>query len=273
MKTTLTAALEKGLFGSLAKVNKGKDRKQMLQQIAGEAFTAIDMARGLQGRGDWMGSVAKLADAAGLVIQGVDLAETFPGVKMDQLRKRVDSASTGLAKLEAVVDTKPEECRPMVKGFEDSLIVSAAAVQQFAGTLNDVVMAKEKLEFSEEVLLKETERCVDKMTIRPRPKEEERRTTQQLRSRGLIGGPYITERTAGNWEPVPGKPGRERRKVGEDYEYRDAAQMPATAAKSLVDENSSKIEKPEDEKTETPVTAEKSFDNALEEIQKICSRK
>jgi hypothetical protein len=269
MKTTYAAQMEKGLFNSLAGVSGHKDRKQMLQEISREAFSCIEMAKGLQGRGDWMGSVAKLADAAGLIIQGIDLAETLPGVRMDKSRKVVDDALLSLTKLERVVDTKPEKSREEVKGCESSIAAIAGAVECFANRLNDSIMAKETIEFSEEAFyssLASVEKTADvgKMTITARPKEEEGKRTDALRRHGLIGGTFTT----GSWEPEPGNPARERKKKTEGgYDYRDRPGYAVASQKSLVDENADKIEKPEEEEAKTEET-EKSFESKLDGILK-----
>ena len=260
MKTTLTKCFEGGMFAGLARVNRAKDKKQMLKEIAAEASVSIDMARGLQGRGDWVGSVTKLYGAADAVIQAIDLAETFAGVEMAKTRAVVNEISSYLSAADAKVDMDPQTVRPLVKRHELALEGAIKVVDAFAEGLNGVALAKGATEFNESALLSAVygeglSKYMGGYGATVDPKAEQR-VTSQLQAAGLMP-------KSGSWEAAPDSPGKQRRWTGHNWEYRDMAEAGKPEEKSLVDENGSKIEKPEDEAVETPESEDKQLSKSL----------
>ena len=155
MRTTLTKGFTEGLFRGLAGVSRSKSRKQVLQEIVKEAMSGIDMARGLQGRGDWAGSKDKLKSSAQIIDQALDLAETLPGVQFDKIRRQVKAIDIELDKASGVLDTDMHKGRSRVKDCEQALVKAVRAVGVFADALNDDVLVKEGIDFDENRLIKE----------------------------------------------------------------------------------------------------------------------
>lgn len=271
MKTTLTKCFEGGMFAGLARVNRAKDKKQMLKEIAAEASVGIDMARGLQGRGDWIGSVTKLYGAADAVIQAIDLAETFAGVQMAKTRATVDGVSSYLREADSKVDIEPQTVRPEVKKCELALEGAVMVVDRFADGLNSAVMAKGAMEFAEQDLLTAVYGAgMDKYIgsgvpkkpfsgLHAREDSPAKKITARMEGLGLMT-------PKGNWEAAPDSPGKQRRWSGQQWEYRDISEAGKPENKSLVDENGAKIEKPEETEVggeEKPDTTEKALSKSL----------
>lgn len=157
MKTTCTNQFEKGFMTGLAGVGKRRTRKQMLQEMAEEALKAVDMAKGLQGRGDWHGAATKLISSAGLIDQAIDLAETLPGVRFDKTREQAQLIIKRLGEAQVGLDVDPEACRNRVWNCIDALTKAIEAVDMFAGRLLDDPVMKdgEELDFDENELIKD----------------------------------------------------------------------------------------------------------------------
>lgn len=262
MKTTLTKCFEGGMFNGLARVNRAKDKKQMLKEIAAEASVGIDMARGLQGRGDWVGSVTKLYCAADAVIQAIDLAETFAGVQMAKTRAVVNQISSYLNGADAMVDIEPQTVRPLVKQHELALEGAVKVVDKFADSLNSAVMAKGSAEFNEAELLTAVYGAgMDKYMGGSTKQQYSSATPAAMISQRMSAAGLMTPK--GTWETAPDSPGRQRRWTGQQWEYRDASEAGKPEEKSLVDENGAKVEKPEGEVVETAEEEDKKLSKSL----------
>lgn len=154
MRTTFSGYFEKSFMHGLAQVGKRRSRKQLLKDIVSEAASSVDKSRGLQGRGDWQGAVSCLSQAAGIMDQAIDLAETLPGVNFTRTRSQTQQVSSRLHKVSAKVDLDALQARGVVRDCEEALCKVIAAVNAFADSLNDVMAEKEKVSFSEDLLIK-----------------------------------------------------------------------------------------------------------------------
>jgi len=242
MKTTFTKSFEKSFLHGLAGVSKRKSRKQVLLDIVSEAETGIDMAKGLQGRGDWHGAATKMVSAAGLLDQAIDLAETLPGVNFERTRQQAKLVIDRLGKEMPLLTTDPLVARGNVRCCEDALAKAVEAIRLFSDRLRDDVLCKdgEELEFDEDEIIKE----VDKVMLGVASKDPGAARRQRI---GQQSGVFQTGESGSSWEAVPGKGGRQRRKKADgSYEYRDAAAVSA----SVEGEDVKKAEEPEPKETE-----------------------
>lgn len=244
MKTTYTEHFEKGFLHGLAGVSRRRSRKQVLQNIVEEAEKAVDMAKGLQGRGDWHGAAAKVVNSAGLLDQAIDLAETLPGVNFERTRKQAKLVISRLGKATSSLDVDPLDAREQVRACEVAIAKAVEAIRIFANRLNDDIVVKdgEKIDFDEGEIIKE----VDKIMITGRSAAGPGAARRQRI--GQQSGVFETGEGGSGWENVPGKAGRQRRKKGDGtYEYRDA---PSAVVSASVDDDD--VQKLEESDEDTP---------------------
>lgn len=266
MKTTETAHFEKGFMHGLAGVGRARTRKQILKDIVSEADASIDMSKGLQGRGDWCGSATKLINVAGLIDQGIDLAETLPGVRMQKTRQQVDMAKGRLGAVIKRLDFDPYDARAEVKGCENALVKAVCAVDVFADNLRDAPVLKdgEKYDFDERELID----AVRKMTLTQRTGTSAQRSAhaQSVGERAGLFGSMMNKPEVKNttWHPEPGNPSRERRwnPQSEKYEYREKPTQGSGTVAAEKPENGSVVNKFEGGRTS------QNFDEALSQILK-----
>jgi hypothetical protein len=241
MKTTFTKSFEKGFMHGLAGVSRRKSRKQVLQDIVSEAEKGLDMARGLQGRGDWYGAASKVVSSAGLLDQAVDLAETLPGVNFERTRQQAKLVVSRIGKAMNQLDIDPLQAREQVRNCEIAVAKAVEAIRIFSNRLRDDVLSKDgsKVDFDEDEIIKE----VDKVMLSgASAKDPGARQRQRI---GEQAGIFHTGKTGTGWEAVPGKPGRQRRKKEDGtYEYRDVA---AAVSASRDEEDVKKDEELEDD--------------------------
>jgi len=164
MRNEMSENLEKGFLGSLAKVSKNKTRKEMLLTMVEEALSAVDMAKGLRGKGDWRGAAAKVLACAGLVDQAVDLAETLPGVKMDRTRRQAELVGKRLRDSVNELDSDADRVRSLILECEKAAHKAIMAIGLFAQGLRDIRVNKAgfSVEFSEDDLIKSLNGKVEK---------------------------------------------------------------------------------------------------------------
>jgi hypothetical protein len=155
MKTTLSKGFEKNFLFGLAGVSKRSSRKQVLESIVSEAIGGVDMAKGLQGRGDWHGAAAKVISSAGLLDQAIDLAETLPGVEFSKTRAQAQLVIKRLGEAMSKLDFAPQEARQQVMGCEEALSKAIDVLRLFTSSLRDTSVCKdgEKLKFDEKLLI------------------------------------------------------------------------------------------------------------------------
>jgi len=245
MKTTFTKSFEKGFLHGLAGVSKRKSRKQVLQDIVSEAEKGLDMARGLQGRGDWHGAAAKVVSSAGLLDQAVDLAETLPGVNFERTRQQAKLVVSRIGKAMNGLDIDPLKAREQVRSCEIAVSKAIEAIRIFSGRLRDDVLSKDvsPVAFDEDEIIKE----VDKVMLSGASSRDP--GARQRQRIGEQAGIFSTGKTGTGWEAVPGKPGRQRRKKEDGtYEYRDVA----TAVSASRDEEDVKKDEELDDDSDNP---------------------
>ena len=202
-----------------------RTRKQVLESITSEAASGIDMAKGLQGRGDWHGSATKMISSAGLVDQAIDLAETLPGVCFDRTREQTNLVLDRLKKARHDLDDVADDARARIRSCCTALEKAVDAVSLFASRLNDEPVLKdgEELDFNEDELIK----ALEKVAFAPRadPKSPEGVRSAERFDFG---------KKAGIFTKKPGE-GIGRKKSGDDYEYSDAASVSGQSGWEAVD--------------------------------------
>ena len=234
MRTTYTSQFEKSFMHGLAGVGKRRTRKQILKDIVTSAFSSIDMAKGLQGKNDWRGSAAKLVNAAGLMDQAIDLAETLPGVRFEKTRQQAQLVVSRLNEAQKVIDTEPAKTRELIKACEDALTKSIMVVDDFASGLNDEPVLKESdpIDFCEKSIIS----SVSKVMLSRRSGMQAQADARRQRIGERVGifkpaGAPSAEASPHNtsWHAAPEAPGKQRKwnPTSEKYEYR-----PITAAAS-----------------------------------------
>ena len=155
MRNTISKGFEHGFLYGLAGVNKRRSRKQVLKSIVDESASSIDMAKGLQGRGDWHGAAAKIVNAASLLGQAIDLAETLPGVEFSKTRKQTELVIKRLGDASAVLDSDTLKSREIISACEDALQKAVDVLGLFSDSLNDDVLTKDSaaITFNENALI------------------------------------------------------------------------------------------------------------------------
>lgn len=242
MRTTYSGHFEKSFMHGLAQVGKRKTRKQLLKSILSEALSSVDMARGLQGRGDWLGAVEKLSQAAGIIDQAIDLAETLPGVNFVRTRSQATQVSSRLSSVSRTVDTEPMHSRAIVKDCEQALVKAITALGMFAEALNDGITEKDQLEFSENDLIKQLNGQIQKQEkvdplIRAAGKKGFSETKEELEGKPEVKDP---EKLAG-WLKAKA---RERGQLAEEHKEKSGEETTDDTAAENVIEPAGKIEKP-----------------------------
>lgn len=152
MKTTLSVVLNKGLFSSLAQVQRAKTKKQMIKELAKSIVSDIDMARGLRGKEDWESAFVKAENSAIVLSQAIDLAETVPGVKMNLLRAQADRVFKELSKVKESGDYFAPDAQDIVLDVERALENAAKALILFADKISSSNQIKS---FDEKMFIKE----------------------------------------------------------------------------------------------------------------------
>lgn len=267
MRTNHTESFEKSFLHGLAGVSRRKSRKQVLQNIVTEALNAVDMAKGLQGRGDWHGAATKVSNSASLLDQAIDLAETLPGVNFERTRKQANLVVDRLKSTMHTLDTDPLDSRDKVRSCAVALAKAIEVVRMFADRLQDDIVIKsgDSLPFDEDYLIKE----VDKVALTGRSGEGPGAATRQRI--GQQAGIFTTSSSGGSWENVPGKAGRQRRKKADgSYEYRDAATSDTVAAS--IDADNVRKEDDDDEEEESDVDLGPEDSSELPQPKKLASK-
>ena len=242
MRTTYSGHFEKSFMHGLAQVGSRKTRKQLLKSIVTEALSSVDMAHGLQGRGDWRGAVEKLSQAAGILDQAIDLAETLPGVNFIRTRNQASQVVSRLAHVGRTVDTEPESSRGIVKDCEGALLKAITAIGMFADSLNDGTTEKDQLQFSEDELIKQLNGQIQKQEkvdplIRAAGKKGFTETKEELEGKPGVKDP----------DSLAGWLKSEARRKGllaEEHKEKPTEETTGDASEENVIDPAGKIEKP-----------------------------
>lgn len=152
MQTTLSQAFGGSMFGALG-VGRPRSRKRMIEQIAKEALSGVDKAKGLWGKRDWEGAMSELHKMSRLVEEGVDLAETVIGISLPRVRKQATMVGEAISKAaETMYEEDPNASQTIVRNSSNALSKAAQALLNTSNALRDDM---EKCEdFSEDNLIK-----------------------------------------------------------------------------------------------------------------------
>jgi len=116
VKNDLSGLFGQGFSRGLAGVS-AKDGKQQLGEVIVEVEASVDMARGLQGKGDWEGASAKISKAAQL------LAESGAS---EEIRKEAGSiAAASAGAFNKLSSEDPTDARNLIRQLGASLLHAA----------------------------------------------------------------------------------------------------------------------------------------------------
>jgi len=164
----------------LAGVGRRKTRKQMLNDMVVTACVNIDKSKGLHGRGDWHGAAESLLQAASLVEQAVDLAETLPGVNFERTREQTGLVKSRLESAKKTLDSNPIDMRQRVLFCAQALSKAVEAVSMFISRLRDDFCEKSQaIDFCEKELISDINKAGGDHTG-PKPKVGSGKRFEQL---------------------------------------------------------------------------------------------